>query len=342
MLSSQEVGTLVTALGCGIGREEFNADKLRYHNVVIMTDADVDGSHIRTLLLTFFFRQMPELLERGHIFIAQPPLYKIKKGKQERYVKDDGELNAYFIELALQNASVFVNSQAPALQGEVLQELVVQLQAVYDKLERLHRKYPKAVSSLLIRLPRVTGGMLRDEAQMDDWSALLADMLAEQPGYRATVTTRYDEEHEVFLPEVEIMLKGVTEQVRFTNNFFSGPEYEQIGEMADRLAGLLEADAYVQRGDRSEPVQHFVDAFAWLLTEAKRGLDIQRYKGLGEMNPAQLWETTMDPEVRRMLQVTVDDAVGADQMFTTLMGDQVEPRREFIQNNALAVVNLDV
>ncbi len=349
MLSSQEVGTLVTALGCGIGRDEFNADKLRYHSVVIMTDADVDGSHIRTLLLTFFFRQMPELLERGHVFIAQPPLYKVKKGKQERYVKDDQELNAYFLELALQDARLFVNPEAPGLQGEALEGLIAGVQQVFTSLERLQRKYPVEVSELLVRVPKVHEAMLADEDAMTVWASALEGLLVEKAetmgtgsGSNVEVAVALDPEHQVYLPTIQIMLKGVTEQIHFNNAFFTGPEYAEIAVLIDQLDGLLEAGAYISRGDKTQAVEHFVDAYTWLLAEARRGVDIQRYKGLGEMNPEQLWETTMDPNVRRMLQVTVEDAIGADQIFTTLMGDQVEPRREFIESNALSVVNLDV
>ncbi len=342
MLSSQEVGTLVTALGCGIGRDEFDPDKLRYHSVVIMTDADVDGSHIRTLLLTFFFRQMPELLERGHVYIAQPPLYKVKKGKQERYVKDEAELNLYFMELALQDAKIFVNPDAPALQGEALEALMTELQAVFDRLERLKRKYPLEVTRELLRVPPVTAEMLRDEAAMQTWGEALAQRFAGGEGNAAGVTLNFDGEHQVYLPQLSVMIKGVTEQVEFSHSFFNGADYAAVAAMVEQLQDLLEQDAYVQRGEKTLAIEHFIEAFDWLLSEARRGVDIQRYKGLGEMNPDQLWETTMDPEVRRMLQVTVDDAIGADQIFTTLMGDQVEPRREFIETNALSVVNLDV
>ena len=341
MLSSQEVGTLVTALGCGIGRDEFDPDKLRYHSVVIMTDADVDGSHIRTLLLTFFFRQMPELLERGHVFIAQPPLYKVKKGKQERYVKDDAELNSYFLELALQDAAVYVNQGAPGLQGEALEEMVVNLQTAYDRLERIHRKLPTDISHLLLRLPQVTESDLANQETMQSWADTLNKLLEEVSSTRS-VNVTFDPEHQVHDVEVQILLKGVTETYRLNAAFFTGADYTAIGGLSNELQGLLEEGAYVQRGEKTQDVEHFVEAFAWLLGEARRGVDIQRYKGLGEMNPDQLWETTMDPNVRRMLQVTVDDAIGADHMFTTLMGDQVEPRREFIETNALSVVNLDV
>lgn len=342
MLSSQEVGTLVTALGCGIGRDEFDPDKLRYHSIVIMTDADVDGSHIRTLLLTFFFRQMPELLERGHVFIAQPPLYKVKKGKQERYVKDDSELNDYFLELSLQGSKLHVNREAPAMQDEALEALVIRLQTVYTQIEKIRRKVPTEVSEPLLRLPRVTAESMKDEQEMRAWSIRLLELLGRVPDANPKVEVSFDAEHQVYGVHVSLMLKGITEEISLDQNFFLGPDYDLIGEIASDLTGLLEQDAYVQRGDKVEAVDHFVDAYEWLLKEARRGVDIQRYKGLGEMNPEQLWETTMDPEVRRMLRVTVEDAIGADQMFTTLMGDQVEPRRQFIESNALSVVNLDV
>jgi DNA gyrase subunit B len=342
MLGSQEVGTLVTALGCGIGRDEFNIDKLRYHSVVIMTDADVDGSHIRTLLLTFFFRQMPELLERGHIFIAQPPLYKAKKGKQERYVKDDDELIAYFLELALQDAKLFVNNEAPPIQGEALETLVVQLQDVLNRLTRLERRFPEVVSQLLLRLPKVTPEMLQSEAEMQAWANTFAELLENGVGNNAGVEISFDNEHQVYIPTVNILLKGAMESLEFNYGFFTGADYRAIAATLDALDDLLGEGAYIQRGEKTQAIDHFHDAYTWLIAEARRGVDIQRYKGLGEMNPSQLWETTMDPNVRRMLQVTVDDAIGADQIFTTLMGDQVEPRREFIETNALSVVNLDV
>ena len=342
MLSSQEVGTLVTALGCGIGRDEFDPDKLRYHSVVIMTDADVDGSHIRTLLLTFFFRQMPELLERGHVFIAQPPLYKVKKGKQNRYVKDDPELERYFLELALQGSKLFVNKQAPAIEGEALEALINRVHGVVARLARLQRKYPEEISQLLMRLPRVDEQVWGDQQAMQTWSSSFEGLLRENISELATVAIVEDSEHHAYLPQVSVMLKGVTEKIEFGYNFFNSEDYQALAALIDELNGLLEADAQIQRGERSLEVTHFVDAYDWLLKEARRGVDIQRYKGLGEMNPDQLWETTMDPDVRRMLQVTVEDAIGADQMFTTLMGDQVEPRRAFIESNALSVVNLDV
>lgn len=342
MLSSQEIGTLVTALGCGIGKGEFDPDKLRYHNIVIMTDADVDGSHIRTLLLTFFFRQMPELFERGHIYIAQPPLYKVKKNRQERYVKDDDELNAYFMDMSLQDAKLFVNTEAPAIQGEALETLVVAYQALIQTLMGSRRKFPEELTQALVKVDKLTPELMSDETAVQQWSESLIEVLRQNPDANPAVAVQFDPETNVYVPEVTLLLKGVSEKIALPLNFLSGPEYRAIAAMIDQLHGLLEAGAFIQRGERRTDVEHFSEAFDWLQKEARRGVDLQRYKGLGEMNPEQLWETTMDQSVRRMLRVSVDDAIGADRMFTTLMGDHVEPRREFIEKNALSVVNLDV
>ena len=342
MLSSQEIGTLVTALGCGIGKGEFDPDKLRYHNIVIMTDADVDGSHIRTLLLTFFFRQMPELFERGHIYIAQPPLYKVKKNRQERYVKDDDELNAYFMDMSLQDAKLFVNTKAPAIQGEALETLVVAYQALIQTLMGSRRKYPEELTQALVKVDKLTPELMSDETAVQQWSESFIEVLRQNPDANPAVAVQFDPETNVYVPEVTLLLKGVSEKIALPLNFLSGPEYRAIAAMIDELHGLLEVGAFIQRGERRTNVEHFSEAFDWLQKEARRGVDLQRYKGLGEMNPEQLWETTMDQSVRRMLRVSVDDAIGADRMFTTLMGDHVEPRREFIEKNALSVVNLDV
>jgi DNA gyrase subunit B len=339
MLSSNEVGTLVTALGCGIGRDEFDPDKLRYHRIIIMTDADVDGSHIRTLLLTFFFRQMPELVERGHVFIAQPPLYKVKKGKQERYVKDDEELNAYFLQMALDGAKLHVNADAPAIENAALEELASEYRRLLGRLEKMNRVYPQVVTEALVDLPALDLDALRDQAGMRDWSERLQTRLAAED---ASVVVELDVEHQTWCPQVDVKVRGITETVALPHSFFIGAEYRSIAAMSQQLEGLLEPGAFIQRGDKQESVERFGQAYQWLLAEARRGMDIQRYKGLGEMNPDQLWQTTMDPDARRMLRVSVDDAIAADRMFTTLMGDQVEPRREFIEANALTVVNLDV
>ena len=342
MLSSQEVGTLVTALGCGIGQSEFDVTKLRYHRVIIMTDADVDGSHIRTLLLTFFFRQMPKLIERGHIFIAQPPLYKVKRGKQEQYVKDDGELDLHFLQLALEGARVCVNPDAPPLPGERLESLAKAYRAVTSRLDSLSRVYPPRVTREMIEVPVLRPEQLRDVAAVTAWAEALVRRLPASPAEEFLASVAFDAEHGVHVPVLEMRARGGTQRTTFGQDFFLSHDYRAIASLSEQLASLFEPGAYVSRGEQRQAVSTFSEALSWLLAQARRGVDIQRYKGLGEMNPSQLWETTMDPQVRRMLRVTVDDAIAADQMFTTLMGDQVEPRREFIEANALSVVNLDV
>lgn len=344
MLSSQEVGTLITALGCGIGREEYNIEKLRYHNIIIMTDADVDGSHIRTLLLTFFFRQMPELLERGYIYIAQPPLYKVKKGKQEQYIKDDEALEEYVIQLALENASLYVNESAPPLAGAQLEKLINDYRQIMKTLDRLSRIYPKVLTEHFMYMPRVMPEDLADQQTMQTFADTLNARLAEdqRSGLEYHVNLNYDEEKNGWLPVVVTVSHGRTHSTPFNRDFFASNDYKAMVTLGEQLNSLLEEGAYVKRGERTKPVTTFKEAMEWLKTEGGRRYEIQRYKGLGEMNPEQLWETTMDPNSRRMLQVTIEDAVAADQIFNTLMGDQVEPRREFIESNALAVSNLDV
>ena len=343
MISSQEVGTLITALGCGIGRDEYNIDKLRYHNIIIMTDADVDGSHIRTLLLTFFFRQLPELVERGYIYIAQPPLYKVKRGKQEQYIKDDEAMDEYLTNAALEDASLHVNASAPGLSGTALEALVNEYRSVLKTLERLSRLYPKEITEHFLYLPRVEPEQLSDKAAMQSWlDALQARMDAvEKSGEVYTVGLRHDSERNYWLPEIQIKAHGLTNHILFNHDFYSSNDYRTVTELANKLNNLLEEDAYVMRGERKQEVSTFKEALDWLLAEGSRRLSVQRYKGLGEMNPEQLWETTMDPSQRRMLQVTIEDAIAADQIFNTLMGDHVEPRRAFIEENALAVSNLD-
>jgi len=343
MISSQEIGTLVTALGCGIGRTEFNIEKLRYHNVIIMTDADVDGSHIRTLLLTFFFRQMPELIENGYLYIAQPPLYKIRKGKRETYVKDDVELNEYFLNIALDGAALHVNPQAPGISGETLETLLRDYSKVLARLQTLSRIYPTIVTQTLMEIPSIDIEALHDEAHSKEWIEKLNQHLNTLDVEESFETElQYDAEHQIYCPLVKIVRKGVSQNVLFERDFFISTDYSTIKTMGTRLVGLMEEGAFIRRGERSVEASSFKAVLEWLLKEARKGVDIQRYKGLGEMNPEQLWETTMDPDVRRMLQVTVEDAIAVDQMFTTLMGDMVEPRREFIEKNALNVVNLDI
>jgi DNA gyrase subunit B len=285
---------------------------------------------------------MPELIERGHVYIAQPPLYKVKKGKQERYVKDDVELAEHILQLALEDAHLFVNPQAPAIDDEVLERLAREHTALMLRLDKRSRVYPRVITERLVDLRTVDAALLADEAAMRQWSEDLQTAIGFVDGEVPVVSLEFDPEHQVHVPVVQLRVRGITERIRLPYSFFVSPEYRAIAALGEHVYGLLEDGAYAQRGGKTRPVATFGQALDWFVAEAKRGLDVQRYKGLGEMNPDQLWQTTMDPSVRRMLQVTVDDAIAADQMFTTLMGDQVEPRREFIESNALSVVNLDV
>lgn len=343
MISSQEVGTLITALGCGIGRDEYNIDKLRYHNIIIMTDADVDGSHIRTLLLTFFFRQLPELVERGYIYIAQPPLYKVKKGKQEQYIKDDEAMEEYMTQSALEDASLHLDESAPAVSGVPLETLVNEFRAVMKTLKRLSRLYPEDITEHFIYLPEVTLEQLGDHAVMQAWLEKFQGRLnnSQKSGLVYKSSLREDKERNVWLPEVEITTHGLASYVTFNRDFFGSNDYRSVVNLGAKLSTLLGEGAYVQRGERRKAITEFKEGLDWLMNESTKRHTIQRYKGLGEMNPEQLWETTMDPTVRRMLKVTIEDAIAADQIFNTLMGDAVEPRRDFIESNALSVSNLD-
>ena len=345
MLSSAEVGTLITALGCGIGREDFNPDKLRYHRIIIMTDADVDGSHIRTLLLTFFYRQMPELIERGHIYIAQPPLYKVKKGRQERYVKDDAELNEYLLQAALEGSALHLAEGAPPLADTELEKLARDHMGVVETIDRLDRRYGRAVLWAVTELERLRQPDLLDQHRVVDWFRALEGRLNRdsRPGEQYEVLVQVAAEQETFSARILHRTHGIlTAERRLDQTFFASAEYERLAGYGERVRDLFDAGAFVQRGERRQPVADLGQAVDWLMEQARRGQHIQRYKGLGEMNPEQLWETTMDPDSRRLLQVHIEDAVAADEVFTTLMGDQVEPRREFIETNALAVANLDI
>jgi len=344
MLSSAEVGTLITALGCGIGRDEFDIDKLRYHRIIIMTDADVDGSHIRTLLLTFFYRQIPMLIERGHIYIAQPPLYKVKRGKQESYVKDDNELDALLLNTALESSALHVNAEAPPLQGSGLEMLARQYMEVQAIIKRWSRRYDDRLLDQLIYMPEVKTEDFDRADWLRDWAKELHQRLNGLDDgtrtYRVDVSNASDgHAARVLIHKTE---HGTPSNKYLPREFFESAEYQRIADLARTLAGLIGEGAYVTRGEDRYEVGSFKEAMKWLFDQARRGQTIQRYKGLGEMNPEQLWDTTINPDSRRLMQVKIDDAVAADDIFTTLMGDQVEPRREFIEKNALSVMNLDV
>jgi DNA gyrase subunit B len=344
MLSSAEVGTLITALGCGIGRDDFDIDKLRYHRIIIMTDADVDGSHIRTLLLTFFYRQIPMLIERGHIYIAQPPLYKVKRGKQEQYVKDDNELNALLLNTALENAAVYVNAGAPPLQGTGLEMLARKYMEVQAIIKRWSRRYDDRLLEQLIYVPEVTPADFDRTDWLRNWARNLNDSLNSLND--ATRTYRVDVRAATDVHAARVVVNktehGTASQRFLPREFFESAEYQRIADLARTLSGLIGEGAYVTRGDERQDIGSFKQAMKWLFDQARKGQTIQRYKGLGEMNAEQLWETTIDPASRRLMQVKIEDALASDDIFTTLMGDQVEPRREFIEKNALSVTNLDV
>jgi DNA gyrase subunit B len=343
MLGSAEVGTLITALGCGIGRDDFNVDKLRYHRIIIMTDADVDGSHIRTLLLTFFYRQMPILIERGHIYIAQPPLYKIKKGKQEHYVKDDIELNALLLSTAIDGAALHVNADAPPLSGLGLETLARQYVEVQGIVRRWARRYDERFLEQLLYVPKLPTEAFDRVDALKDWCRNLELKLNTLDDvsrrYRIAVHTLAGGGHRIDLQRFE---HGLSSEKHVPREFFDSAEYLRIAELAQTLSDLMGPGAYVRRGEERQEVASFKVAMTWLFEQAKKGQTIQRYKGLGEMNADQLWDTTINPETRRLMQVRIEDVVAADDIFTTLMGDAVEPRREFIEKNALQVSNLDI
>jgi DNA gyrase subunit B len=344
MLQSQEVGTLITALGCGIGRDDFDPEKLRYHRIIIMTDADVDGSHIRTLLLTFFYRQMRELIERGYIYIAQPPLYKVKRGKQETYVKDDAELNAYLLAVALEKAALYVSRDAPPISGSALEELAKQYLNVMGILDRLTARYSRPLLDQLLILPTISVDRLNDvkwlKAWAEDLQTALRQTLNGEGGSWGAELKESEDGVEGFT--ISRGQHGIELISHIPIQFFESAEYVQIAHLGQELDGFIEPGAKIARADAEQEITSFREAMEWLMLQARKGQSIQRYKGLGEMNPDQLWETTINPESRRLMQVRIEDAVGADEIFTTLMGDQVEPRREFIERNALTVENLDV
>ncbi|MEI7839471.1 MAG: DNA topoisomerase (ATP-hydrolyzing) subunit B [Methylococcaceae bacterium] len=342
MISSEEVGTLIIALGCGIGKEEYNLEKLRYHRIIIMTDADVDGSHIRTLLLTFFYRQLPEIIEKGYIYIAQPPLYKVKKGKQEHYVKDDAELNSYLIQLALEKAQLITDPSAPAIQGQGLEKLAKAFLDVNAIIQRLARRYDDLFLDQFCYIQTLTDEIKSSAESMQTWLDNIHARLTLAGGLAVfTSELDYQNAHD-FKVTVTKRKHGTSKIFVLPMAFFNSIDYQRISAYATETAGMFNAESVMQMGERQQPVENFKQAFEWMMREIKKGQTIQRYKGLGEMNPEQLWETTLDSNNRRLLQVRIEDAIAADEIFTTLMGDVVEPRRDFIVKHALDVSNLDV
>ena len=339
MLGSAEIGTLITALGTGIGKDDFDAEKLRYHRIIIMTDADVDGAHIRTLLLTFFYRQMPELVERGHIYIAQPPLYKVTKGRNKQYLKDDHELNELLLTQALDDANLHLAADAPAITKEAFEALAREHGQIENLIKRLHR-YDSRVLHALIEAPELTRATFADARALQEWLAAYQrqlDRFAEAGiALRAEILPG-----EVARINVRIEQHANLSQNTFDPNFADSNEYRHINTFGKKVRGLLGDGAYFQNSKERLEVEHFHQVINALLAEGKKAYDIQRYKGLGEMNPEQLWETTLDPAVRRMLQVQLKDARLADEIFTTLMGEEVEPRRAFIEDNANSA-NIDI
>ena len=343
MISSQEVGTLITALGCGIGREEYNPDKLRYHKIIIMTDADVDGSHIRTLLLTFFFRQMPELVERGYIYIAQPPLYKLKKGKQEQYIKDNDALETYLISNAIDELALHVSAEAPAINGAALASVIADYQVSQKSLQRLTQRYPASLLDALLELDAFKTDHNHERDYVESWAEQLRVAIEKlQPSLRPEITLETFERENAqgeksahYWPRVTVYVHNLPHSYLLDAGLLNSAEYARLLKNSKSWFKLLEEGAYLQKGERRIQVSNFHQVWQHILQDSRRGMMIQRYKGLGEMNAEQLWETTMDPENRNMLQVTIDDAIEADRMFSCLMGDDVEPRRAFIEENAL-------
>lgn len=338
LISSQEIATLITALGTGIGKDEYKPEKLRYHRLIIMTDADVDGAHIRTLLLTFFYRQMPELVENGHIYIAQPPLYKVKHGKTERYIKDDQALKQFLLTLALEGSVLTPLAGAPEISGIALEQLARQYLLAEAVINRLsHLINPEVLHALIDANLKIE---LADEAS----TAASAKALMEAVGGKLgiSILARYDHAQERWQLRLEKILHGNLKVGIIDEDLLVSGDYVQLRKTAEMLAGLFGPGGLVVRGEKKQAVGSFAETMQWLLSEVERSVTKQRYKGLGEMNPEQLWETTMDPKVRRLLKVQIEDAIGADEIFTTLMGELVEPRRHFIETNALAARNIDV
>ncbi len=339
MLGSAEIGTLITALGTGIGKDDFDAEKLRYHRIIIMTDADVDGAHIRTLLLTFFYRQMPELVERGHIYIAQPPLYKVSKGRNKQYLKDDHELNELLLTQALDDANLHLSADSPAITKEAFESLAREHGQIENLIKRLHR-YDSRVLHALIEAPELTRDTFADPAALQDWIAAYQRQLDR---FAAAGITLRAETLPGDVPRINVRIEQHANlaQNTFDANFADSNEYRHINHFGQKVRGLLGDGAYFENSKERLEVEHFHQVINALLAEGKKAYEIQRYKGLGEMNPDQLWETTLDPAVRRMLQVQLKDARLADEIFTTLMGEEVEPRRAFIEDNANSA-NIDI
>lgn len=371
MLQSAEIGTLITALGCGIGKDEYAPDQLRYHKIVIMTDADVDGSHIRTLLLTFFYRQMPELIERGHVYIAQPPLYRIKQGKQVRYVKDEGALEEHLLQLALEDAylgyldnldnTIYVDndvkgeelitkhyyaspSSCSSEDNKKLYNLIIQYKQIQSVISRLSKNYPVEIIESLVYIPSIDLKQLGVDNYTKNWTNLLHKQLVEYGrfGSQYRIEIIFCNDQKIFLPKIYVVMHGVENIYNFNYEFFTSSDYILLSSLSLNLKELIINNAYIKKSEKIKLIKNFRLSIEWLMNEAKKGQQIQRYKGLGEMNPEQLWETTMDPKVRYMVVVKIEDAVAADAMFTTLMGDDVEARRDFIEMNALSATNIDI
>jgi len=338
LISSQEIVTLITALGTGIGKDEYKPEKLRYHRLIIMTDADVDGAHIRTLLLTFFYRQMPELVEGGHIYIAQPPLYKVKHGKTERYIKDDQALSQFLLTLALEDAVLIPKNGAQEISGTALEELAREYLLAETVINRLsHLINPQVLHALIDANLKI---QLDNETSSQFSAKNLMEVIGNQIGVQ--IVARFDEAKERWQLRLEKMHHGNLKVGVIDEDLLVSGDYVQLRKTAEILAGLYGPGGCILRGDKKHSVSSFAETMRWLLSEVEKGISKQRYKGLGEMNPDQLWETTMDPKVRRLLRVQIEDAIGADEIFTTLMGELVEPRRNFIESNALAARNIDV
>jgi len=343
MLASDQVGTLITALGTGIGRDDYNPDKLRYHKIIIMTDADVDGAHIRTLLLTFFYRQMPELIERGYVYIGLPPLYKIKQGKTELYLKDDPALDAYLANNAVENAALIPAAGEPPIEGVALEKLLMTYASAQDAIERNAHRYDRHLLEMLVDFTPMDLEHLRTAGEGEGLDALAKRLNQGSLGTpRFTLTLQEPNEHRPAAVLVTRRHMGEEHTQVLPLAAFESGELRPLHQASQMLHGLVREGAVINRGNKSSEITGFAQAQAWLMEEAKKGRQIQRFKGLGEMNPEQLWDTTVNPDTRRLLQVRIEDAVEADQIFSTLMGDVVEPRRDFIETNALKVMNLDI